>query len=137
MRLEYVKNASIGKNQTGCNIMVEMEYLPECSKNSYKLRNGVIKRQVQDWMECLSWMITALRNSGGLKFTVPVKVKIDGVFKDKRSTPDLHNLTIPICDAVEDALGINDRLYNVETGQPQVGEDVKVIVTISSEVRDE
>ena len=115
--------------------MVEMEYLPECSKNRYKLRNGVIKKQVRDWMECLAWIIRALVNGADLKFSPPVKVRIDGVFKDKRSMPDLHNWIIIVCDAVEDALGINDQLYETETGQPQVGDDVKIIVTVSSEVR--
>ena len=132
MRLEYVKNYSIGINQSGNSVMVEMEYLPECSKNRYKLRNGVIKKQVRDWMDSLSWIIRALVNSADLKFSPPVKVRIDGVFKDKRATPDLHNLIIPIADAIEDAIEIDDRLYETETGLPQVGEDVKVIVTVSS-----
>jgi len=135
VRLEYVKNYSIGISGQRNSIMVEMEYLPECSKNRYKLRNGVIKKQVRDWMGCLSFIVRALVNSADLKFSPPVTVRIDGVFKDKRSMPDLHNLLIVVCDAVEDALGINDQLYETETGQPEVGEDVKVVVTVSSEVK--
>lgn len=127
MRLDYVKNGIISNGS----IIVEMEYLPECSKNDYKLRDGTIKRQVQDWMECLTFMINALRNSGNLKFTIPIKVRIDGQFKDKRSMPDLHNLLIVVCDAIEDALKINDKLYITETGTPEVGEDIKVVVTVS------
>ena len=133
MRLEYVKNYSIGIAGQRNSVMVEMEYLPECSKNRYKLRNGVIKKQVRDWMECLSWIIRALVKGSDLKFSPPVKVRIDGVFKDKRSMPDLHNFGIVIMDSMEDALGIDDRLFNLETGQPEVGADVKMIVTVSSE----
>ena len=143
MRLEYVQDikvvdkcGAIGTSQGMLKtVRIEMEYLPECSKNSYKLRDGTVKRQVRDWMDQFSFMLKALVNSQGLSFALPLKVRIDGVFADRRSTPDLHNLGPVIMDSVEDALGINDRYYNLETGQPEVGGSPRIIVTISSEVK--
>lgn len=136
MRIEYAKNASVGWTAGNLRaIEVEMEYLPDCSKNSYKLRNGAIKKQVTDWMECLTFMVRALKNSQGVEFKPPVTVRIDGIFKDMRSMPDLHNFLIVTCDAIEEALGINDREYKTETGHPEVGDDPMLIITIGSEVK--
>ena len=113
-------------------VRLEMAYLPNLSKNSYKTRGGIIKSDVQRWMEQFSFMLRAMVNSQGVSFALPLKVKVDGVFEDRRSMPDLHNLLIVICDAVEDALGINDQFYKTETGQPEVGGYAKIIVEISS-----
>ena len=138
MRLDYVKGAStgytLGKFRA---IEVEMEYLPDCSKNSYKLRDGTIKRQVQAWMGCLTFMVRSLKNSQGIEFRPPITVRIDGIFKDKRSMPDLHNMIIVVADSIEDALGINDREYLTETGHPEVGDEAKLIITIESGVKNE
>lgn len=134
MRLDYVKNASIvSVGDNAPSIMIEMEYLPECSKNRYKLRDGTIKRQVREWMDCLAFMVRALKNSANLDFKPPVTVRIDGVFKDRRSMPDCQNFVDIVSDSVEEALGINDQLFKVETGLPQVGEDVKLVITIRGE----
>lgn len=132
MRLDYVRNSSIGSaGDKAPRIVMEMEYLPDCSKNSYKLRDGTIKRQVREWMEQMAFMIRALKNSASLEFKPPVTVKIDGVFKDKRSMPDCQNFVEIISDSIEDALGINDQLFKIETGLPQVGDDVKLIIEIT------
>ena len=138
MRLDYVKSASIGHTLGQFRaIEVEMEYLPDCSKNEYKLRNGAIKRQVREWMECLTFMVRSLKNSQGVEFTVPLTVRIDGMFLDRNRMPDLHNFMIVTCDAIEEALGINDRDYKTETGYPEVGDEAKIIITIRSEVKDD
>jgi len=145
MRLKHVQSAEVYDKAASVGIRggmlkavrLEMDYLPDCSKNSYKLRNGTIKRQVREWMEQFSFMLRSLVNSQGISFSLPLKVKVDGVFEDRRSMPDLHNLVITIADSIEDALGINDRYYEIETGQPEVGGYARIIVTISSEVKDE
>lgn len=142
MRLEHVQDgkvldqaASIGINGGVLKaVRLEMDYLPNLSKNRYKMPNGVVKSDVVRWMEQFSFMLRALVNSQNLSFKLPVKVKVDGVFADRNRTPDLHNLLIVICDAVEDALGINDQFYKTETGQPEVGGHPRIIVTVSSEV---
>lgn len=138
MRLDYIKNASIasaGNKAPG--LMIEMEYLPECSKNSYKLRDGTIKRQVREWMGCLTFIVRALTNSANLEFKLPVTVRIDGVFENRVKMPDLHNMIIVVADSIEEALGINDQQFKIETGIPQVGDDVKLVITIrgSNDVR--
>jgi len=140
MRFEYVQEAKVVNTASmGISggmlrsVRIEMEYLPTLSKNRYKTREGIVRSEVVRWMEQFSFMLKSLVNSEGLSFSLPLKVKIDGVFADRRSTPDLHNITIPIMDSIENALGINDRFYNVETGQPEVGGSPRIIVTISSE----
>ena len=131
---EVVQLAAIGASGGMLRaVRIEMDYLPTLSKNSYKTREGIVRSEVVRWMEQFSFMLRSLVNSQGLSFPLPVKVKVDGVFENRRSTPDLHNLLIVVCDAVEDALGINDQYYNTETGQPEVGGGPRIIVTISSE----
>jgi len=133
MRLDYVKSASVGITAGKLRaVEVEMEYLPDCSKNAYKLRNGAVKKQVREWMDCLSFMVRSLVNGTGLEMKTPVKVRIDGIFKDKRSTPDIHNLLIVTCDSIQEALGINDQEYKTETGYPELGLDPMLIITIES-----
>ena len=134
LTLEYVRNSGIRiKGEGSPAITVEMEYLPECSKNSYKLRNGVIKKQVRDWMEQLAWMVKVLMNSARLTFKLPVKIMLAGEFKDNRSCPDLHNMILVICDAVANGLGMDDRYFEVEVGVSKVvkGCEPKLIITIS------
>lgn len=141
MRLEYVQSADVITAGIGVSggvlkaVKLEMDYLPTLSKNRYKTMEGIVRSDVRRWMDQFSFMLRAMVNSQDLHFSLPLKVKIDGVFENRRSTPDLHNLTIPIADSIEDALGINDRFYNIETGQPEVGGYARIIVTVSSEVK--
>ena len=113
--------------------MVEMEYLPNLSKNRYKLPNGVIKRQVREWMEQLAWMIHALVVSQNTEFKPPVKVKIDGEFTGGGRMPDIQNFTDIISDSIEQGLGINDNQFEIETGLAKRSLDAKLIINIRSE----
>jgi hypothetical protein len=49
-----------------------------------------------------------------IEWQAPLKIHISGVFKNKRSVPDLHNLKC-LYDAIQTATGINDRFYYTET----------------------
>ena len=142
MRFEHVQDVAVLSAAAGVSggelrsVRLEMEYLSNLSKNSYKTREGFVKSDVKKWMEQFSFMLRAMVNSQDISFSLPLVVKVEGVFADRRSMPDLHNLLIVICDAIEDALGINDQFYKTETGQPQVGTRPRIIVTVSSEVKD-
>ena len=128
MRLENV--LGWGYSPTTNKLAVEMKYLGGVlSVNRYKW--GVFTRpEVRQWMDELAFIIRAMVNSQGLKFDVPLKVQVDGIFKDKRATPDISNCVKVIADSVEDGVGINDRDFVVTTGEPQIGEEAKLIITI-------
>jgi len=86
------------------------------SVNRYKYHGTHVTRtEVKDWMQGLGWMIKAYHIEG---WKLPIKIKVGGVFKDKRSCPDIHNLLKPICDSIEEVTGINDRGYETETSEP-------------------
>ena len=128
MRLENVLGWSY--SPTTNELTIEMAYLGGVlSVNRYKW--GVFTRpEVRQWMDELAFIIRAMVNSQGLKFDVPLKVKVDGQFINKRATPDLHNIGKIVMDSVEDAVGINDRDFVVTIGKPQIGEEAKLIITI-------
>lgn len=135
MRLENVKNWSLLlKGIGGPSMTIEMEYFRNLSVNYYRTKDGRVKSDVKQWRDELAFIIKANMNAQDLEFKTPLKVRVDGQFKDKRSMPDLHNLLKVVCDAVEKGLGIDDRQYFTETGQPEVGPEPKVIVAISGEV---
>jgi len=58
---------------------------------------------------------------------------LDGLFsKINSKTIDIHNALKPVCDAVQDATGINDKFYATECGVPEIGEP-KLIITVKAE----
>jgi Holliday junction resolvase RusA-like endonuclease len=140
LRLESAMNCSVRvKGQGGPQIVVEMEYLPELSSNRRLTRNRftgqtVLRDSVKRWMEQLAWMVRVYQNSTGIVFKIPLRIKIDGEFRTKK-VPDVHNLIKPIADAIENALGINDKYYSVECGVSKTirGCQSKLIVTIGEQ----
>jgi len=134
LRLENVMNCSSRVRGEGApQVTVEMDYLPECSKNSYKLRNGVIKSAARNWMDDLAWMVKQWSNSCGIELEPPVTIRIGGIFKDKRNCPDTHNFIIIIADAIQEGLGINDRNFKIECDIPEINplKTPRIIVTVS------
>ena len=87
-------------------VTIRMPYLGKIlSVNHYKF--GYFTRpEVKAWMEELGWLIKGHHIE---EWKIPLKVTCDGVFKDKRSQPDLSNLSKVILDAIEETTGINDR----------------------------
>lgn len=82
---------------------------PGCviSANHYKYRGGIYtKPKARAFMEEIGWLIKGHHIE---EWFLPLKVTCDGVFKDKRSQPDLSNLSKVILDAIEETTGINDR----------------------------
>ncbi len=87
-------------------ITVQMEYIgKELSCNHYKF-GYFTKRVVKAWMDELGWLIK-LEHIEDWK--LPLTVQCSGQFKDKRSQPDLSNLSKVILDAIEETTGVNDR----------------------------
>ncbi len=56
-------------------------------------------------MDALGWLVKTAHLED---WKLPLTVQCDGRFKDKRSTPDLSNLSKVILDAIQDASGVND-----------------------------
>ena len=132
LRLENVMGCATGswKGQLNC-IQIVMVYVPSCSKNAYKFRDGSIKPEVRQWMDDLAWMISAWSRGEGVTCTPPLKVLISGTFKDGRSCPDVHNFVTVIADAIQEGLGINDREYAIETVLPNIDPSVEPRISIT------
>ena len=100
-------------------ITVEMPYIgKELSVNHYKF-GYFTKREVKDWMAGLGWSIKQYHIED---WKLPLRVTCDGRFKDKRSQPDLHNLSKVILDAIEETTGVNDRDMRWRDGTVKYGE---------------
>lgn len=100
-------------------ILIKMPYIPGLSVNHYKFAGGkYTKPEVKDWMMELQASVCSLNQLRG-PFS-NIKVSLSGTFKDKRSSPDLHNLLKIVLDSVEKATGINDRDIRTETDIPRV-----------------
>ena len=130
MRLENVLGWAY--SPTTNELTVEMSYLGGIlSVNRYKW--GVFTRpEVRQWMDELAFIIRVMVNSQGLKFDVPLKVRVGGQFKDKRSMPDADNTLKIIGDSVSMGLGIDDKHFIYETKPFSVvkGDEAKLIITI-------
>ena len=90
-------------------ITVEMPYIgKELSVNHYKF-GYFTKREVKDWMVELGWRIKLAHIED---WRLPLIVQCSGQFRDKRSQPDLSNLSKVILDAIEEIkleLELDDR----------------------------
>jgi len=112
-------------------VTVEMPYIgKELSVNHYKYF-WYTKRETRDWMELLGWKI---KTSHIEDWKLPLKVRLDGRFKDKRNQPDLSNLGKVCLDAIEEATGVNDRDMRWEDGDVTYGEPM-LWITISEMVK--
>jgi len=116
-------------------ITVKMDYIgKELSVNHYKYKYYT-KPEVKEWMDELGWLIKGHHIE---EWRLPLKVTCDGVFKDKRSQPDIQNLMKVICDSIEAVTTINDKYFETETGTGIIdkGKDPELTITIS-EVADD
>jgi len=114
-----------------------MRYIgSQLSVNHYLGKSGKrfwVKKDVQQWMDELAWMVRVTAKSTGIELKPPVKVFISGVFKDGRSQPDLDNLGKVCLDSVSAGLGIDDKYFMFETGSSETQKFVepKLIIRIS------
>jgi len=110
-------------------VTIIMPYIGKVlSVNHYRgrRRDGgeYVKSETRDWMEELGWKIKMYHIED---WSLPLHVTCSGVFKDKRSTPDLSNLSKVILDAIEETTGINDVNYRWHDGTISYGEPELVI----------
>ena len=106
MTLEEISNKLSGVDGKR-SVAIQMPYIGKVlSVNHYKYRGRYTKREVRDWMEELGWMLKSYHIED---WRLPLTVICDGEFRDKRSQPDLSNLSKVILDAIQGATTINDR----------------------------
>lgn len=116
-------------------LTVEMPYIgKELSVNHYKF-GYFTKRVVKNWMYELGWKIKLVHIED---WKLPLIVQCSGQFKDKRSQPDLSNLSKVILDAIEETTGVNDRDMRWRDGTVTYGGPLLWITIVENvEVKDE
>ncbi len=109
-------------------VTIKMPYIGKAlSVNHYKYGDGYrTRKETKEWMYMLGWLIKSHHIE---EWKLPLKVTCDGVFKDKRSQPDLSNCSKVILDAIEETTGINDRDMRWHDGTVEYGEP-ELIITI-------
>lgn len=95
----------------------EIQELPELSKNKkYYFRNRgtrrIKKEEFCEAMEFLTTKIKILVNKSKLSFTPKQKVHITFIHKRKNARSDCHNFCEAVCDAIKEAIGVNDNYYS-------------------------
>ena len=96
------------------------------SVNHYK-HKWYTKRECKDWMLLLEWMVKEYHIED---WKLPLTVRCSGVFKDKRSTPDLSNLSKVVLDALEEVSGVNDRNMRWQDGDISYGDNPELTIEI-------
>lgn len=101
------------------------------SVNHYRgrTRDGreYVKKDARDWMEALGWVIKTQHME---EWKLPLHVTCSGTFKDKRSAPDLSNLSKCTLDAIEDVTGLNDKDFRWHDGERIINGTDKPTLTI-------
>jgi Holliday junction resolvase RusA-like endonuclease len=110
-------------------IRIKQAYIKNLSVNHYKIKGRYTLPEVKAWKNDL---VQEIMLCGVKDWQPPLRIEIEGFFKDLRSTPDIHNLTKIIADCVQKATGLNDRYYETETKVPQYvkGQEPYLIITI-------
>ena len=107
------------------------------SVNHYlgRRKNGghFVQKSARQWKDLLGWAIKSYHIED---WQLPIKVTVNGVFKDLRSCPDPHNLVKVIADSIEEVTGLNDRDFKTETGEPLIDPTVEPYLLIKIEVED-
>lgn len=120
---EGTKRHTIIKMPYPGSVITENHYLGRNGKNSY------VKPEVREWKNDL----IALVNNCGIKdWKLPLKIRVEGTFKNLRECPDLHNLKC-LYDGIQEATGLNDKNYYTETipGVIDKSKSPFILITIS------
>lgn len=111
-------------------VSVSMDYIGSVlSVNHYKW--GYYTRpETRAWMEELGWRLKRYHIED---WKLPLTVKCNGIFKDKRSCPDIHNCLKIICDSIQSVTNLNDRDFITQTGEPIIdkAQEPRLIITIT------
>jgi len=117
-------------------ITIEMPYIGSCiTVNHYlgkrKSHYGFyVKGETQAWKDELGWKIKSAHIED---WRLPLKVRCSGQFRDKRSQPDLSNLSKVILDAIEETTGVNDSNFRWRDGDITIDKTADPILLITIE----
>jgi len=107
-------------------VQIVTDYFGDLSVNHYKYKYYT-KREVAAWMQELGWLIKPLDLK---EWRLPITVRCDGRFKDKRSCPDISNLAKVCLDAIEAGSGVNDKYFRWQDGDLTYGEPPVLWITL-------
>jgi len=115
-------------------VTIKMPYVGAClsvnhylgrRKNSYGF---YVKSETRAWMDEFGWK---LKSSHIEDWKLPLTVLCSGSFKDKRSIPDLSNLSKVVLDEIEEITGINDQHYRWRDGSISISDEPTLTITIT------
>ena len=96
-------------------VEISLAYIGSClSVNHYKYKNRYTKPETREWM--VAFQVRANHHLGRAVVKYPPIIHLSGIFKDKRSTPDLNNLHKVIADALIPVLGDDREFRFVDEG---------------------
>ncbi len=116
------RHATIKINYPG-SIITENHAFGRNGKNTY------MKPEARDWQNDLIFLLSKCEVKD---WKLPLKVKISGVFKNLRESPDTQNMKI-VYDSIKKVIGIDDKFYHTETEPPVINKSVSpyLLITIS------
>jgi Holliday junction resolvase RusA-like endonuclease len=130
-KIKPVQCVNIQKPKRGTVIRMSYpgNYITENHAYNRNGRQTFMKPEAREWQDEL---ILRIKTCGIADWQEPLKVKIEGVFTNRRECIDVHNLKI-VFDAVEKGTGINDKRMQTETipGIIDTGQAPAIIVTIT------
>ena len=130
-KIKPVQCVNIQKPKRGTVIRMSYpgNYITENHAYNRNGRQTFMKPEAREWQDEL---ILRIKTCGIADWQEPLKVKIEGVFTNRRECIDVHNLKI-VFDAVEKGTGINDKRMQTETipGIIDTGQSPAIIVTIT------
>ena len=95
-------------------------------------RNGnhsYMKAEAREWQNDL---IVLVKNCGIKDWQLPLKVRVEGTFKNLRECPDLHNFKC-LYDGIQVATGLNDKNFHTETIPGVIDKTVEPFILITIE----
>ena len=96
-------------------VQIPMPYIGSClSVNHYKVGKYYTRPETKQWMVALQ--VRANFHLGRAVVKYPPVIHLCGIFKDKRSCPDLNNLHKVIADALIPVLGDDREFRFVDEG---------------------
>lgn len=104
------------------------------SVNHYRYpRSPHLLPEAKKWQGDLTLMVRAETNRVGAQFESPVHIRLTGRYRNKRLSCDYDNLHKVIGDAIEAAIGINDKEFRWQNAEPEYGvQQPEIVIEIWS-----
>ncbi len=135
-KIKPVQCVNIQKPKRGT--VIRMRYPGSIiTENHYLGRNGkqtYMKPEAREWQREL---ILRIATCGVIDWQAPIKIKIEGTFRNYREYPDMHNLKC-VYDGVQAAIGLNDKHYYTETipGIVDKTKEPHILITIEEIIKE-